>query len=210
MKSDACCPLHAVVRAFFHVVACRPLRVACRLLFAAYCPLHGACRLDVVYHAVCRLLHIPHCMLQVVYFLFAHFPVVPCTLPLACRLRHCCQSDRACCALSVICFRLPAPVPHGVRCPLPVPRRISSSTCSALRVVCCLLHDARSQSHVVSCPLRVPSCMPSVACCTVDSQRRRARSASLRTHGYSQSHTVTLATHTHASTPRSAAGLADH
>ncbi len=141
------------------------------------------CRLLVVCGiAVTRIGFAARCLWSA----FGCLPQCPC-------LRHV-----ACCLLLVA--RPRARVLHGVRCPSPGPRRISSGTCCALRVVRWMLHDARSQSHVVSCPLRVQSCMPSLAGCTVDSQRRRARSASLHTHGYSQSHTVTLVTRMHART----------
>jgi hypothetical protein len=61
-----------------------------------------------------------------------------------------------------------------------VPRRISSGTCSALRVGCWMLHDARSQSHGVSCPSPVPilhvvCCMPSLQSDAAPSHPRRRR-----------------------------------
>jgi hypothetical protein len=195
---DACCPLHAVVGAFFHVVACRPLRVACRLLFAilpvAWRMLSRCCLLQ----AACGPLHIPHRMLQVVYFLLhnVQWCLARCRLLVVCGIPVSWIGFAARCLWSVFGCLPQCPMVCAVR--RLVPRRISSRTCSALRVACCMLHVARPESHVVSCPLRVPSRMPSIACCTVDSQRRRARSASLRTHGDSQSHTVTLATRTHA------------
>jgi hypothetical protein len=139
------------------------LRVACR-------PLHGACCLDVVLlHATCRPLHFACCALHEVCCLLHSFrwcSHLSCTLSLACRLRHCGLLDRVCCTLSVVCFPV-APLPHVPWCVLSVagPRRISSGTCSALRVVCCILHDACSRSHRVSCVLPDPSCMPYVACC---------------------------------------------
>jgi hypothetical protein len=161
------------------------LSVACCVSSVAFSPSYVACLLLSV----------------------AHFPVVPCTLPLADRLRHCCPLDRACCTHSVACSPLPVaccpprcPMPRGVRCLSPGPRRISS------RCMCCaasrLLHDARP---LFAC------CLLSVACpilhvvrCLLhrDSQRRRARSTSRRTDSSPQSHT-TLATRSHARTPSS-------
>ncbi len=150
--------------------ACCMLRGACRLLLAAILP--AACRMlsgsCVVARACCRL-HFPCCILHVVWCIY---PVACCMLSVVCctfssgSLRHCCPLDHVCvpflccmphvlrCMWSV--FLLPAPpMLHGVRCLSPGPRRISSR---------CTLRDARSLSHVVSCPLPVPSCTSSVAC----------------------------------------------
>ena len=149
--------------------ACCLLRGACRLLFAAYCPLHAACCLDGVCYTLCvvkcifpvaccmssvafSVMHVACCQLSV-----AHFPVVPCTLPLACRLRHCCQSDRVCCALSVVCFPVARPsarVLHGVRClsPGPTSHLVWYMFCVASR----LLDVAKRAFSVASCLLPMP------------------------------------------------------
>jgi hypothetical protein len=146
--------------------ACCLLRVACRLLFAAYYPLHAACCLDVVCctHCVVKCIFpVACCMSSVALSLMhvacrqlsvAHFPVVVCGIA-ARWIVSACPFFVACRTFCVACCLLPARVSRGVRCLSPVPRRISSR---------CTLHDARSLSHVVSCPLPVPSCTLSVAC----------------------------------------------
>jgi hypothetical protein len=190
-----CCPLH-IARCMPHVVwlssvargvssgAFSPAHVPRRMLSVVYytvssglarCPLRVVCGI-----AVRRIgsaarspssvlcLHVLHCMRS----------VVCCLFPVAC-------PSVAWRALSVAC-----PTSHLVS------RRKRGTTLHVVRcessVACCMLH---LPCRMLSLP--VHSCMPSVASCTVDSQRRRARSASLRTHGDSQSHTVTLATCTH-------------
>ena len=130
--------------------------------------------------------------------------------------RACCTFSVACCLISVSCPSVPCCMVCAVCRPSHVASRLLRVVCG-IAVRCCMLHTARPQSHAVSCPLPAPSCMSSVVRCTGDSQRRRARSASLRTDGNSQSRTVTLATpmhaRTHARTHTSvcaAAGLAGH
>ncbi len=141
------------------------------MLSAAYCPLHAACCLDVVcciLHVVCRIfpccmssvafspLHVACCQLSV-----AHFPVVVCGIDVswivsACPFFAACRTfSVACGRISVACCPPHCPLSHGVRGLSPAPRRISSR---------CTLQDARSLSHVVSCPSPVPSCTLSVAC----------------------------------------------
>ena len=151
MKSGACCTLHAA--------RCL-LRVACR-------PLHGAC---------CPPFSVARCVSSVAFSLLrvacgvvsvAKFPVVPCTFSLASsaalRFVGSCLLHVGSCPFS--CGPPQCPMSRGVWCLSPGPHRIASGTCPALRVVRCMLHDARSQSHVASCVLPVPSCMPSVGCC---------------------------------------------
>ncbi len=150
--SPRCC-MSPVARCMSFAVRCI-LPIAWRMLSrcclsrcmssVAYSPLHVASRL----------------------FSVAHFPVVPCTLPLACRLRHCCWLDRVCCTLSVVFFPVARPsAPCRVVCAACRQAHVASRLVHVLRVVGCILHDARSQSHRVSCVSPAPSCMPSVACC---------------------------------------------
>ena len=208
--SVACCILHAA------------LRVACRCYSLRIARMHRACCLAVVCcmrRVVCCIFPVACSPSHVVWFAFSSglLHVVSCVPSVArCPLdRACCTLSVVCCTLSVVCCLSPvARSPLSVVCFL-LPARVSPCrmacavcrlshvasrhvACAALRVGCCIAHVPCL--HVVSCPLRVPSCMPSIAGCTVDSQRRRARSASLRTHGYSQSNTITLATRTHART----------
>ncbi len=87
------------------------------------------------------------------------------------------------CLLHVVCGLFSCCLPQcPMACAVCRLSHVASRLVHVLRVVGCILHDARSLPHVVSCPLRVQSCMPSIAFCTVDSQRRRARIASLPTH----------------------------
>ena len=183
-----CCPLHAVC-CLFHVV--------CGLLHAAYCML--PCALHVV---VIRCV-LPACIAHVVWLLCVacgvssvafspshvprrmlsglHFPVVSCTLSLACRPWHAvrwtvlaarCLLSAArclwsavyrllhvvCCLWSVFCCPPECPMSHGVRCLSPVPRRISS------RCMCCvasrLLHSARPLFVMLS----LVRCVSHLAC----------------------------------------------
>jgi hypothetical protein len=142
------------------------LRVAGRLLFAVYCPLHGACRLDVVgciMRVVCCIFPVACCRFRGVCCTFScgALHVVPCVSSAAR-----CPLEPVECTLPLVRFRPPAPVPRcRVVCAVCRLSQVASRhvACSALRVVRCMLHVARSQSHRVSLP--VPSRMPYVACC---------------------------------------------
>jgi hypothetical protein len=160
-----CMPLLFAAWCMLPVARCRSFAVRC-ILPAAWrmssgCCLHVVC---CIMRVVCCIFPVARCVVPV-----AHFPVVPCTLSLACRFE---------CALPLVCFRPPAPVsPARMVCAVrrPVPRRISPGTCSALRVACCMLHSARSRWYVVSFPFPVPSCMSSHRHACYPHARKHAR-----------------------------------
>jgi hypothetical protein len=205
-----CCSVH-VARGVAHVVwisSAARWRVDCCI--SPRCMLHASVSFSRrMLHAVCCLLHIlqwclARCLLRVVWSLW-----------------HCCPSNRVCCTFSAVCFLLhvlrsqlsvanrtlsvascpfswcppQCPMPHGVRCLSPVPRRISSR-CMFLRcessVACCELHVP--MSHVVRC-------LSILACCLLPveplTRSAVAHAAPSHTDSNPQSHTVTLATHTH-------------
>ncbi len=123
--------------------ACCTLRVAGRLLFAVYCPLHGACCLDVV----CCSMRVVRCILPVARCMWrgvcctlssGALHVVPCVSSAALLFVGSCLLHVASCPFS--CCPPQCPMSRGVRCLSPVPRRISS------RCTCCvasrLLHVA--------------------------------------------------------------------
>jgi hypothetical protein len=183
----ACCPLHAVCCLFplsverctlpvagclllgiccvaFRLVfavccmksgACCMLPVARCMSFAAYCPLHGAWCLDVV----CCTLRGVGCI-----FAVCCMPsVVCCTGRL--HAAPCVSSLHALrCMLHVLRCPPHGPMSHGVRCLLPVPRRLSSVARCVLRLVSCPLHLSRS--HVAcclssaACPIFHVACRP--------------------------------------------------
>jgi hypothetical protein len=143
-------------------------------LITAYCPLHGACCLDVfccTLRVVCCIFPDACCQLSVAHFLV----VVSSTLSVGSCLR----------AFFVACGLLPVARPT-VPCPMVCAvRRLSHVAsrhvgCAALRVVCCMLHNARPLLHVVAWLSPVPSCMPSVARCRVTQRHHNRRSASRR------------------------------
>jgi hypothetical protein len=104
------------------------------LLFAAYCPLHGACCLDVV-----------RCMLRVICCIF---PVACCVSSVFCGtvssgLLHVVSfvSSAARSSLHGVCFRLPAPVsPVACGSELSVP-------CPISHLVCCMCCAASRRLH---------------------------------------------------------------
>ncbi len=196
--------LHVVVARCMLLEVWRMLQVARCLLRVACRPLHGACCLSF---SVARCVSsVAFCLLRVACGVasVAQFPVVLHALP--------CVSSAALLSvgsglLRVVCGLFSCcppkcPMSRGVRC-LSVARshvRISSGTCSALRVVCWMLQNARSLLLLVSCPCRSHSgtssrctmhdarsqshgfpCTSSVACrrCRA-TQRRRIRGASRR------------------------------
>jgi hypothetical protein len=154
--------------------ACCLLRVACRLLFAVYWPLHVVRMLSVACLMSCRPLHVVCCMLHVVCCLLR---ICQCSRE-GCLLRQCCPLDRVCCTLSVAYLTLVTYRPLRV-VTLHVAWPTSPVACCPLSVACS--HPARRRFHVVSGPLPVPSCISSVACrrCRA-TPRRRTPSASLR------------------------------
>ena len=150
LQSGACCMLPVSRCMLCVMVACRPLHGACCLSVArgvssgAFFPVHVACRLLSV----------------------AHFPVVPCTLSLACRLRHCCPLDRVC--VPFLCC-----MSHVLRCMWSVfgyPPRFPM-----LHAACCLspgptshlltLHALRCASSIACCKPHAPCCMLSLGRC---------------------------------------------
>ena len=132
--------------------ACCLLRVACRLLFAAYCPLHVVRMLCVACFLSCRPLHVVCCMLHVVCCLLR---ICQCSRE-GCLLRHCCPLDRVCCPRSVA-YRTLVTL-HVGRC---ASSRPTSPVACCLSSVACshparrLLHGAYRTSPV-SCPSPVP------------------------------------------------------
>ena len=154
------CPLHA---------ACCMLRCT-TVLSAACCLKSGAsCLFCCALHFSRRMFPVACCLVCIFQWSLARcllravrgtLSVGPCLLHVVCCLLHvaCGLLSIACRTFSVACglwsaARPRVPMSHGVRCPSPVPRRISS------RCMCCvasrLLHDARP---LFAC------CLLSVAC----------------------------------------------
>jgi len=202
----ACCTLpvaRCMLHVALHVVVVRcmllevwrmlPVRDACRLLFAAYCPLHAACCLDVAcctLHVVSCTFPVARCMSSVAFSVMhvacsqlsvARFPVViGGTLSVGSCLLHVlrCMSHVLRCPWSVACIPPPCPTSHGVCCLSAGPRSpLVTLHVAALRVVCRMLQTARPL--VACCLLSVACRMPPVARCRV-TQRRHTRSASRR------------------------------
>ena len=177
----ACCPLHVAGR-LAHV-ACRALHVVCCSLHIARCVPHVVWMFSVArcvssgafspLHIACRVLHFPRCMLSVVCCPFSSR-----------RRRHAVRGIVSACTFFVACGLLPVSrptVPCRMPCAVRRPSHVASRHvgCAALRVVCCMLHNAHPLLHVVAWLSPVPSCVPLVARCRV-TQRHHRRSASRR------------------------------
>jgi hypothetical protein len=197
-----CCMLHAaccMLRCMSSAACCLKSGTCCRLRCTSFfvrCMSPAACCMlsgSFLLHAACRQVHFPCCVLHVVCCIFSNAccmlsSVVCCTFSSG-RLRHAVRRNSSACPFFVACRTWSAACclpqfPCRMACAACRLARVASCpvACSALRVFGCLLQTARPLSHLVSCPLPVPSCTPSVPSCTFSVACRLLQSDAAPSH----------------------------